>query len=141
MRNLHPLEPQGIRANVPAPDGAMQSGHSVDFLSTTSDMHKAQAGTGGSGAGEGGLAQEGVVMDQDEIIAMAREVGFSLVDLTERCGVRIVESKDDDQWAQLERFAALAAAKEREACAEIAEAEAGAAAHYITNRIRARGAA
>lgn len=60
LRNLHPLEPQGIGANVPPQDGAMQSGHSVDFSATTSDMHKAQAGITRSGAGEGGLDQEGV---------------------------------------------------------------------------------
>lgn len=60
LRNLHPLEPKGIGANVPPPDGAMQSGHSVDFSATTGDMHKAQAGITRSGAGEGGLVKEGV---------------------------------------------------------------------------------
>ena len=63
MFHLHPLEPQGIRANVPAPDGAMQSGHEVDVLSTATHMHKAQAGIARSGAGEGGLAFERVTME------------------------------------------------------------------------------
>ena len=57
-------------------------------------------------------------MSQDEIIAMAKEAGFFLYDLTETHGVKTVESDDPDQWAQLARFAALVAAKEREACAQ-----------------------
>jgi hypothetical protein len=53
-------------------------------------------------------------MSQD-IIAMAREAGF-----------RVGPSRDgpDDVWgvgANLERFAALVAAAEREACAKVAE--------------------
>lgn len=62
-------------------------------------------------------------MSQDEIIAMAKEAGFFLYDLTETHGIKTVESDDPDQWAQLARFAALVAAKEREACAQVCESE------------------
>lgn len=83
LRNLHPLEPKGIRANVPPPDGAMQSGHAVDFLSTTTHMHKAQAGITRSGAGEGGLAFERVTME-----AMTRAVIAELVPFGKQEGVK-----------------------------------------------------
>jgi hypothetical protein len=45
-------------------------------------------------------------MTQDEIIEMATEAGFDVA---------------SDEWHWLEAFAKLVAAKEREACAEIAE--------------------
>ena len=55
-------------------------------------------------------------VNRDDIIRMAREAGFSIF-------------KDEEVWGccdsfiteQLERFAALVAASEREACAAIAE--------------------
>ncbi|WP_440110291.1 hypothetical protein [Acidovorax sp. BL-A-41-H1] len=89
-------------------------------------------------------------MTQDEVFAMAEEVGFSLVDLTERCGIKIVQSEDDDQWAQLANFAALVAAKQREACAQVCESRSRSlsldASHISANEakkcagaIRARG--
>ena len=49
-------------------------------------------------------------MTQDEIIRMAREAGF------------IANGQAERQW--LERFAALVAAHEREACAKVCEEEA-----------------
>ena len=51
-------------------------------------------------------------MTQDELIAMAKEAGF-LYDMNAACTVR-------GNSAQLERFAALVAAKERDACAQVA---------------------
>ena len=60
-------------------------------------------------------------MTHEEIIAMAREAGFFLYDLTETHGIKTVESDHQDQWAQLEHFAALVAAKEREACAQVCD--------------------
>jgi hypothetical protein len=57
-------------------------------------------------------------MTQDEIIEMARQAGYFLYDLTETHGKKTVETDEDDEWAQLEAFAKLVAAKEREACAK-----------------------
>ena len=51
-------------------------------------------------------------MTQDELIAMAKEAGF-LYDMNAACTVR-------GNSAQLERFAALVEAKERDACAQVA---------------------
>lgn len=82
------------------------------------------------------------MMNHDEIIAMAREAGFRVGHITISNGEQtpfIAPVSATHCLPEVLRFAALVAAKEREACAEIAEAEAGAAAHYITNRIRARG--
>lgn len=58
-------------------------------------------------------------MNHDEIKKMAREAGYYLYHLTETQGEKTDESDDKDQWAQLARFAALVAAKEREACAQL----------------------
>ena len=52
---------------------------------------------------------------------MAREAGYFLYDLTETHGIKTVETDEDDQWAQLERFAAIVAAAEREQCAAVCE--------------------
>ena len=60
-------------------------------------------------------------MNRDDIIRMAREAGYFLYDLTETHGIKTVETDEDDQWAQLERFAALIAAAEREECAKVCE--------------------
>ena len=57
-------------------------------------------------------------MTHDDIIRMARESGMSFAELLG--GQRII-----DGWlADLERFAALVAAAEREACAKVIEDEA-----------------
>ena len=56
-------------------------------------------------------------MTQDEIIRMAREAGGYLAELPNGDAWLF----DDDQW--LERFAALAAAHEREVCAKVADGE------------------
>jgi hypothetical protein len=81
-------------------------------------------------------------MTQDEIVKMAREAGF-----------RVGPSRDgpDDVWGigvNLERFAALVAAAEREACAKVCadiamHREVGSygmlVAHSCANEILARG--
>jgi hypothetical protein len=74
-------------------------------------------------------------MTQDEIIELARQAGV----------------RDDEhtfefsQYKYLDRFAKLVAAKEREACAEICDDQAGGAywegADACADRIRARGQA
>lgn len=56
-------------------------------------------------------------MTQDDIISMAREVGMEF----QGGFVRIVECVTQPE---LERFAALVAAAEREACAQVCDAEA-----------------
>jgi len=61
-------------------------------------------------------------MSRDDIIKLAREAGYFLYDLTETHNKRTVETDDDDEWAVLERFAALVAAAEREACAQVCDA-------------------
>ncbi len=55
-------------------------------------------------------------MTQEDIIRMAREAG--LVSKTYK-----YDSTDEAEWKDLERFAALVAAAEREACAKVCEAE------------------
>jgi hypothetical protein len=81
-------------------------------------------------------------MTQDEIIEMARQAGF-----------RVGPSREgpDDVWgvgANLERFAKLVAAAEREACAKVADHMASrcndiraAALESAAENIRARGQA
>ena len=61
MRSLRPLEPQSIRANVPPSHGAVQSGHSLDFLPATAHMPKAQAGRAGNRAGPGYMARQAIL--------------------------------------------------------------------------------
>ena len=56
-------------------------------------------------------------MTKDEIIAMARQSGFDTYK-NETAGV-----EGYDCTEELERFAALVAAKEREACAHVCESE------------------
>lgn len=51
-------------------------------------------------------------MNREDIIRMAREAGLPLAWISEKGVI---------QWEQLERFAALVAAAEREACAKLAE--------------------
>ena len=60
-------------------------------------------------------------MTRDDITKIAREAGYFLYDLTETHGKKTVETDDEDEWAVLERFAALVAAQEREACATACE--------------------
>jgi hypothetical protein len=67
-------------------------------------------------------------MTQDDVIEMARDSGMELYGLGKN-RARFVH--------HLEAFANLVAAKEREACAEIAEQ--GLIGHTIAKAIRARG--
>ena len=60
-------------------------------------------------------------MTRDEIIRMAQEVGYCISIYSESLGVTDVESIEIDELGQLERFAALVAAAEREACANVCE--------------------
>lgn len=50
-------------------------------------------------------------MNREEVIQLAREAGLALV----------YTESDEDGWRELERFAALVAAAEREACAAICD--------------------
>lgn len=80
-------------------------------------------------------------MKKDDIIAMARLAGYQHPDAVGQC--------EDFAYFDLERFAALVAAKEREACAQVCEERTGVDASPIKNfrwfdcaaAIRARGAA
>ena len=67
-------------------------------------------------------------MTRDDIIRMAREAGWFFMEA-------------EMQSRKLERFAALVAAAEREACAQIADAEASieGIAQRVAAAIRARG--
>ena len=72
-------------------------------------------------------------MTQDEIIEMAKEAGFFII------------ANSPDLFPKLEAFAHLVAAKEREACAKVAERfepdEKTSYVTYASTAIRARGQA
>lgn len=57
-------------------------------------------------------------MTQDEIAAMAKEAGFARHESGLVC---ILDGLPDPELRALERFAALVAAKEREACADLCD--------------------
>lgn len=61
MLNLHPLEPQSIRANVPPSHGAVQPGHALDFLSTPAHLQKAHTGRAGNRARQGYMARQAIL--------------------------------------------------------------------------------
>ena len=61
MRHLPPLEPQGIRANVPPSHGPVQPGHALDFHASTAHMHKAQGCRAGNRAGQGYMARQAIL--------------------------------------------------------------------------------
>ena len=69
-------------------------------------------------------------MTRDDIIRMAREAGFDPHDMSAdfTCNLR-----------DIERFAALVAAAEREACAKVCEEPGWNAANWCAKQIRARG--
>jgi hypothetical protein len=69
-------------------------------------------------------------MTRDDIIRMAREAGFNHP-----------SSEKDTDYYKLDRFAALVAAAEREACIDDCNAEArdDGTAQRVVERIRARG--
>jgi len=79
-------------------------------------------------------------MTRDDIIRMAREAG--LAPIYSACDEPGVRCAYEDWDEELERFAALVAAAEREACAEIAEHWRcnGAPRHGVAAEIRARSA-
>lgn len=59
-------------------------------------------------------------MTQEDVIRMAREAGFSGLSPSEHIdGVGAVYASDENITDELERFAALVAAAEREACAQV----------------------
>ena len=61
-------------------------------------------------------------MSPNEIIAMAREAGFRIGELQTLGGTRpLAKPSGFDCLAELEHFAAMVAAKERDACAQIAD--------------------
>lgn len=80
-------------------------------------------------------------MNNDDIIRLAREAGYFLYDLTETHGIKTVETDEFDEWVQLERFAALVAAHERDACAKVADEIDDMTGREIAANIRARGEA
>ena len=57
-------------------------------------------------------------MDREDIIRMAREAGFGVLLPSVDCRGKIYAG-DDDDTDEMEHFAALVAAAEREACIEI----------------------
>lgn len=61
LLNLPPLEPQGIRANVPPSHGPVQPGHSLDFLPAAAHLPKAQTGRAGNRAGKGYMARQAIL--------------------------------------------------------------------------------
>lgn len=61
MQDLHPLEPQSLRANVPPSHGAVQPGHALDFLPTAAHMPQAQAGRAGNRTGQGYMARQAIL--------------------------------------------------------------------------------
>jgi hypothetical protein len=74
-------------------------------------------------------------MNREDVVRLAKEAGLSL----------IYDERDEDGWQELERFAALVAANEREECAKWADLVAremdntNNTATYIASGIRARG--
>ena len=71
-------------------------------------------------------------MTRDEIIAMAREAGAGLSSIAEPLEHPWKLSQDE-----LERFAALVAAREREACAQVCESEEARALYNFDNDLEA----
>jgi len=67
-------------------------------------------------------------MTREDIIRMAREAGISKP-----------WDQEPVQWGTLERFAALVAAAEREACAKVCEDSVEYAGDTLAKAIRARG--
>lgn len=61
MRYMHPLEPQGIRANVPPSHGSVQPGHAVDVLSAAARLPKAQRSVAGNREGQGYMARQAIL--------------------------------------------------------------------------------
>lgn len=61
MQDLHPLEPQSLRSNVPPSHGAVQPGHALDFLPTAAHMPQAQAGRAGNRTGQGYMARQAIL--------------------------------------------------------------------------------
>lgn len=61
LLNLPPLEPQGIRANVPPSHGAVQPGHALDFLPAAAHLHKAQTGRAGNRTWKGYMARQAIL--------------------------------------------------------------------------------
>lgn len=78
-------------------------------------------------------------MNQDEIIAMAKEAGFDMSRLPSIRAANVYGEVNDE----LAIFAALVAAKEREACAQLAGdsyyGNPGELNHEVAAAIRARG--
>jgi hypothetical protein len=72
-------------------------------------------------------------MTRDDIIRMAREAGLPAFLYPE-----LIAETD---WKLIERFAALVAAAEREACAKVCEEPGWNAANWCATQIRARGQA
>ena len=61
MRHMHPLEPQGIRANVPPSHGPVQPGHALDFLPAAAHLPQAQGRCAGNRAGPGYMARQAIL--------------------------------------------------------------------------------
>jgi len=61
LLNLHPLEPQGIRANVSPSHGAVQPGHALDFLPAAAHLQKAQGRSAGNRARPGYMARQAIL--------------------------------------------------------------------------------
>ncbi len=75
--------------------------------------------------------RKGEQMTQEDILRMAQEAGLAIA----------YSERDDDGWKELATFAALVAAAEREACADICDQHASieGVAQRCAAEIRARG--
>jgi len=79
-------------------------------------------------------------MNRDEIIAMAREAGFRTGQINLSTGDPapfIAPANGTSCMVELERFAALVAAREREACAQVCESEEARALYNFDNDLEA----
>lgn len=61
LLNLSPLEPQGIRANVPPSHGPVQPGHALDFLPAAAHLPQAQGRSAGNRTGQGYMARQAIL--------------------------------------------------------------------------------
>jgi hypothetical protein len=80
-------------------------------------------------------------MTRDDVLRLAREAGFEVHDRKQQARVGLDELLGIDSTAKLERFTALVAAAERDACAAVCESWNTAMCDKLAAAIRARGAA
>ena len=79
------------------------------------------------------------MLNQQDIIRMAREAGFDTSKMAQEAGFLCEEDWAKHGLQKFERFAALVAAHEREECAKWTELVTNNMATYIVSGIRVRG--